>query len=100
MSFCHFLSFIGSYFMEYRFSDFAKIRIKTFDELVNSLNPNQTIIYLKGDFKIIEWHDPFTLFVVVFNRTGDFVCIEREVWYEYKFPFFKKTVILDTKNIF
>jgi len=100
MNFKDFKFFASILFKGYTFSEFSILRKRSYDEYINILNPNQTILYQKGDFKIIEWQDPFTLFVAVFDKHGEFVCIEREVWYEYKFPLLKKRVMLDTKDIF
>jgi hypothetical protein len=50
-------------------------------------------------YEKIKWQDEFTLCIAVFNKNGEFITIEREVWYEYKFPLFKKRVILDTIDI-
>lgn len=84
-----------AFFKHYGFSEFSKIRDKKFDEYVSLLNPNQTKVYQVGKYKKIEWNDLYTLYVAVFNQNGELVCIEREVWYEYRFMFFGKKVIFD-----
>ena len=99
MAFTYFRKFINRIYNDYSFSDFSKIRRKSFDEYVRLLNPKQTLIYQEGDLKKIEWQDDFTLYIAVFDKNGEFITIEREVWYEYKFPLFKKRVILDTIDI-
>lgn len=94
-----FKDLINIVFSEYTFSEFSTIGKRNYDDYIRLLNSNQTLVYQVGDLKKIEWQDLFTLYVVVFNIDGEFICVEREVWYEYKFPFYKKKAILDTCGV-
>lgn len=99
MAFKDLKNFIVIVFSDYGFSEFSKIGKQNYDDYIRLLNPHQTWVYQEGDLKKIQWQDLFTLYVAVFNKDGEFVCVEREVWYEYKFPFYKKKVIFDTYGI-
>jgi len=85
-------------FAQYTFSKFCKIGKKSFFEYLRQLNPKQITIY-ENEFNIrLKWEDDFTLYIVKFSLNGDFISIEREIWYEYSLPWLKKKVLLDHFN--
>jgi hypothetical protein len=67
----------------------------SFDEYVNLLGSKNLIISENAVCKRIQWECPGSFFIFKFSITGDFQLVEREIWFEYKFPSFKKVVILD-----
>ena len=82
-------------FAHYTFSEFCKIGKRSFIEYLKLLDPKQITIY-ENEFNIrLKWEDDFTLYIVKFSLNGDFVSIEREIWYEYSLPWLKKKVLLD-----
>ncbi len=93
------LIFFNIAFSTYQFSDFSKLGKLSFSDYINKLNPSQTKVSNQKEFNVIEWEDYYTYYMVVFNTNGEFISIEREVWFEYKLPWFKKCVIYDSNKI-
>jgi hypothetical protein len=89
---------IEELFNTYKWSDICKIGEATFDEYILQLNPKQTKVTEDNKYKRIHWEDEQTLYVIRFTKQGKFLMIEREVWYEYNLPFFKKKIILDERK--
>jgi hypothetical protein len=85
-------------FNNYKWSDISKIGEATYDEYISRLNPKQTKVSEDSKYKRIHWEDEQTLYVVRFTKQGKFLMIEREVWYEFNLPFFKKKIILDERK--
>lgn len=85
-------------FNNYKWSDISKLGQVSFEEHISKLNPSQTKVIEDDKFKRIQWEDEQTLYIVRFTKGGEFLMIEREVWYEYQLPFFKKKIILDERK--
>jgi hypothetical protein len=85
-------------FNNYKWSDISKIGEATYDEYISRLNPKQTKVSEDSKYKRIHWEDEQTLYVIRFTKQGKFLMIEREVWYEFSLPFFKKKIILDERK--
>lgn len=85
-------------FNNYKWSDISKLGQVSFEEYISQLNPSQTKVIEDDKFKRIQWEDEQTLYIVRFTKGGKFLMIEREVWYEYQLPFFKKKIILDERK--
>jgi hypothetical protein len=86
-------------FKNYGFSEFSLIGNKNYGEYISLLNPHQTKVYKVDNYLMIEWNDPYTMYITRFNLNGEFISIEREMWFEYKMPFFTKVVIYDSNLI-
>ncbi len=81
------------------FSELSKIGPLEYSIYVKRLNPNQTCLYEDVNFKWLEWHDRYTYYLIKFNKQGAFLSIEREIWYDYNFPFCRKKIIFDSSII-
>lgn len=77
---------------QYKFSDVGSIGEASFDYYITKLNPNQTKIIEDEYFKRIVWEDLNSFFIIRFSKNGEFLLIEKEVWYEFRFPFFSRKV--------
>lgn len=86
-------------FKSYAFSDLSKIGPLDYKEYVEKLNPAQTVLINDKKFKWIQWEDDQTYYLVKFSKRGRFIRIEREIWFEYTFPWFKKKIIFDSSVI-
>lgn len=86
-------------FKSYAFSDLSKIGPLDYNEYVVKLNPAQTVLIKDKKFKWIQWEDDQTYYLVKFSKRGRFIRIEREIWFEYTFPWFKKKIIFDSSVI-
>lgn len=73
----------------------SKISPNNFDAYLLKLDPFKIKIIQDHQWKRIQWRDRHTLLIIRFRFDGSFDCIEKEVWYAYPFPLFKKTIIME-----
>lgn len=93
-----FVNTLKGLFNNYKWSEISRLGNLSFEEHIKRLNPKQTKVFEDHQFKRIQWEDDQTLYVIRFSKEGKFLMIEREVWYEYQWPFFKKKIIIDERK--
>lgn len=76
-------------------SKFSYISPGDLEHYVGQLNPNQTSVLYHGEFIYLEWMDRYTFYRLRFGLDGKFIKIDRQVWYEYPFPFFIRRVMME-----
>ena len=76
-------------------SKFSNISPGDLEHYVGQLNPNQTSVLYHGEFIYLEWMDRYTFYRLRFGLDGKFIKIDRQVWYEYPFPFFIRRVMME-----
>lgn len=84
-------------FSQYKWPSIPKIGKAPIEIYLAKLNPKQTSVTEDHQFKRIHWEDEQTCYVIRFSKNGEFICIERETWFEYTLPFFQRKIILDEK---
>ena len=76
-------------------SRFSQISPGDLAHYVSQLNPKQTCVLHDGNYIQLQWKDRYTFYQVRFGLDGKFIKIDRQVWYEYPFPFFIRRVMME-----
>ncbi|MEY2922580.1 MAG: hypothetical protein RL108_1206 [Bacteroidota bacterium] len=84
---------------DYSYSKASLIGPVSFEEHLHILGPENVIVSEGSHFKRIQWEDFCTLYVFRFSHSGEFQLVEREIWYEYQWPSFKKTVLIEVNRV-
>jgi hypothetical protein len=82
----------------YSYSQASLIGLASYEEYLHILGPKNVVVSEDSYFKRIQWEDFCTLYVFRFSHSGEFQLVEREIWYEYQWPSFKKTVLIDVNR--
>jgi hypothetical protein len=82
------------FYYQYKYSDASMIGQASFDKYIKILGHSRVIVSEDSNSKRIQFEDLYTLYVFKFSIDGEFQQIEREIWYEYKWPKFKKTILM------
>jgi hypothetical protein len=82
-------------FHKHRFSKASLIGPASFEEYMKFLGRVNVVVSEDSHCKRIQWEDVCTLYVFRFSLKGEFQQVEREIWYEYQWPSFKKMVLMD-----
>ena len=96
MKYINLLSYL--FYHKYRWSKASKIGPVSYNEYINLLGRENIVVSEDSDSKRIEWEDISTLYVFRFSKKGEFQIVEREVWYDYKWPSLSKLVILEVSR--
>lgn len=94
--FINVIKYIAS--QNYSYSRASSIGPVSFEEHLHILGPENVVVSEDAYFKRIQWEDFCTLYVFRFSHSGEFQLMEREIWYEYPWPSFKKTVLIDVNR--
>ena len=83
---------------KYRWSKASKIGSVSYDEYVKILGRNNIKVTEDSKSKRIQWEDVCTLYIFRFSKSGDFQIVELEIWFEYRWPWLSKSVLLEVKR--
>jgi hypothetical protein len=83
------------FYYKYRFSKASTLGPASYDEYIKVLGAENVVCTNDTKFKRIKWEDNCTFYVFVFSLDGQFKFVEREIWYDYKFPKLTKTILLE-----
>jgi hypothetical protein len=79
---------------KFRFAEASFIGPVSFEEHVRILGSVNVKVSEDANFKRIQWEDVCTFYVFRFKHNGEFDLVEREIWYEYKWPSLAKSVVM------
>lgn len=86
------------FYHKHRWSKASMIGPLPFDEHVRILGQKNILVSEDPHCKRIQWENVCTLYVFRFSHTGEFQLVEREIWFEYKWPSLSKTVLMEVNR--
>jgi hypothetical protein len=84
---------------QYQYSEASLIGQASFDTYMKILGHRNVVVSEDRYSKRIQFEDDYTFYVFKFSIDGEFKLIEREIWYEYKWPKLTKTVLLEVNRV-
>jgi hypothetical protein len=81
-------------YAQYQYSEASMIGKASFEEYIKILGHKNILVSEDTYSKRIQYEDICTFYVFKFSQAGEFQLVEREIWYEYKWPMFKKTILM------
>jgi hypothetical protein len=86
------------FYHKHRWSKASNLGPVSFEEHLKILGNKDIRITEDSVSKRIQWEDLSTMYVFKFSLSGEFQLIEREIWYEYKWPSLTKTVLMEVNR--